>query len=79
MMMMMIIITVQYDSGGDMVMVMMVMITISMMLIMHTSSHTVRTGVGLVTSSSEVNSSHALMTLDNSLSTCFMSKDVSQY
>ena len=43
------------------------------------SFHTVRTGVGLVTSSSEVNSSHAFMALDNSLSTCFMLKDVSQY
>ena len=43
------------------------------------SFHTVRTGVGLVTSSSEVNSSHASMALDNSLSTCFMSKHVSQY
>ena len=43
-----------------------------------TCSCTVRTGVVLVTSSSEVNSSHASMALDNSLSTCFMSKDVSE-
>ena len=41
-------------------------------------SHTVRTSAGLVTSSSEVNSSRASMALDTSLSTCFLSKDVSQ-
>ena len=59
--------------------IVMVMITVNIDADKDACSHTVPTGAGLAISSNEVNSSHASMALDNSLSTCFMSKDVSQY